>query len=184
MKRSAIALSSLLLIFTASQANADCNRASTQATTPTSRFAISSDGRTVTDSKTGLVWMRCATGSVWNNTRNECEDNDAITVSRMNWDVALQQAEHHNSQAGGFAGSTHWRLPNIKELASIVEYQCKSPAINQEIFPNIAGDLYWSSTPNRNAGTYYVHFDNGIVGSIHRTESLVRAILVRDRYEQ
>lgn len=186
MKRSAIALSSLSIVLAASQANADCNRASTQATTPTSRFAISDDGRTVTDSKTGLVWMRCTTGSAWNPTTSECA-NSSRTNTGMAWNVALQQPDLIN-ESGGYGGASNWRLPNIKELTSIVEYQCRAPAVNQEVFPNIDSTIIWSSTPSRLASqTYAVDFLNGNVFNQTRTgktsngQHVIGVMLVRDK---
>jgi hypothetical protein len=52
------------------------------------------------------------------------------------------------NNAGGLAGQADWRIPNIKELGSIVEYQCHNPAINLAAFPDTPSATYWSATPD------------------------------------
>lgn len=115
-----------------------CNTTSIIATTPTADFIDNGNG-TVTHTKTGLMWKRCAEGETWSQAAGVCNG----TASIMNWQAALQQAQTVNSAA--FAGFNDWRLPNIKELASIIEEQCTSPSANTTIF---AGTLQviWSST--------------------------------------
>ena len=63
-------------------------------------FVDNGDG-TVTDSATGLMWTK--------------RDSDKA----MNWQQALKYAEELN-----YAGYSDWRLPNAKELHSIVDYTC------------------------------------------------------------
>lgn len=123
---------------------------SVEPSTETNRFVVNDDG-TVTDSQTGLQWMQCSLGQQWQNA--SCIGD----ASELSWQQALQQA--HGYQ---FADTLGWRLPNIKELASISERACVRPAINAEVFPNTRGDDYWTSTPstldpNR---AWVVSFDN------------------------
>ena len=61
-------------------------------------FADNGDG-TVTDSATGLMWAQ------------------ADSIIGMDWESALAYAE-----SSELAGHTDWRLPNTKELQSIVDY--------------------------------------------------------------
>ncbi|OUD14669.1 hypothetical protein TPSD3_08605 [Thioflexithrix psekupsensis] len=122
-----------------------CNNA-IRASTPNDRFQINEDG-TVTDVRTNLVWKRCLEGQTGAN----CETGNA---SRFTWQQALQYAK----QVG-----EGWRLPNIKELASIVELKCDDPAINLSAFPNTRSSGVWSSSPVA-SGTYNawdVNFGNG-----------------------
>ena len=105
-------------------------------TTPTSQFVNNGDG-TVTDLTTGLMWMQCSLGQVWVN--GACT-GDAQT---LNWQEALLLA--HGYQ---FASQDGWRLPNIKELASLTERQCVRPAINETLFPSTPSDDFWTSTPS------------------------------------
>jgi hypothetical protein len=67
----------------------------------------------------------------------------------MTWADAEQAAKAINKKGQFFYSD--WRLPQLPELASIAERQCKSPRINLEIFPNTAADFFWSAT-SRPAG--------------------------------
>lgn len=75
------------------------------------KFVDNGDG-TITDQATGLMWMK------------------ADSAKGMNWQQALSYAENLEH-----AGYSDWRLPNAKELHSIVDYsRCpdvtNSPAID------------------------------------------------------
>ncbi|NVK23374.1 MAG: DUF1566 domain-containing protein [Gammaproteobacteria bacterium] len=145
--------------------------------TPDNRFTLNNDG-TVLDKQTGLLWMQCRLGQNWAN--NDCSDD----IVEYNWIDALAAAEDTN-----FAGFSDWRLPNIKELASIVELSCKNPSINEFIFPNsISIDSwqtrateYWTSTPyaikGNNQYSYYIDFGLGEDSEWRRSsEYLVRLV--------
>jgi hypothetical protein len=137
-KSLALAIFTLLPVITLAQT---CQTASIPATTPTNRFTVNNNG-TVSDSKTGLMWKKCSEGQ----SGADCSGGSAATYT---WQLALQQAQTVNN-GGGFAGYSDWRVPNVKELLSIVEEQCVSPAINLTVFPNTPSNLYWSSSPNAN----------------------------------
>jgi len=145
------------------------------ASTPTADFVDNGNG-TVTHTKTGLMWKKCSEGL----SGAGCATGAAATYT---WQGALQAAQNLNT-AGGFAGFTDWRVPNIKELASIVETQCVNPSVNATIFPNTISAMYWSASPvsysptetwlfdfstgiknrikkNGNVGTYYVRLVRG-----------------------
>lgn len=102
---------------------------------PDSRYILNTNG-TALDKKTGLLWMRCALGQFWTG------DTCIGLPQSSSWQQALQSAENKV-----FAGQSDWRLPNIKELQSLLESSCYSPAINLTVFPNASSDLYWSSSP-------------------------------------
>ena len=127
-------------------------------TTPDSRFVDEGDG-TITDTRTGLRWQRCPVGYQLNDNGTSGQyDDDTCTASAttlFNWQGALQAAEDLNG-SGGLSGFTDWRVPSVKELASIVEYRCESPAINDSIFPDTDSALYWSSTPRRLIDSVFV----------------------------
>ncbi|MDO9041940.1 MAG: DUF1566 domain-containing protein [Desulfocapsaceae bacterium] len=114
-----------------------CNTTSITATIPDSQLTDNGDG-TITDSKTGLMWKKCMEGV----TGNLCDTGVATTFT---WQTALQQPGVVNG--GGFATHQDWRLPNIKELTSIVEEQCYDPSINLNRFPNTPSSVVWSGSP-------------------------------------
>jgi hypothetical protein len=131
-----------------------CQTSSAPATTPDSQLTDNGNG-TVTDTKTGLMWKKCSEGQ----SGNHCEIGSAATYS---WQAAINRADVVN--LNGFAGYSDWRLPNIKELRSIVERQCFSPAINLTQFPNTASTLFWSASPYTNASddlAWHGDFDTG-----------------------
>ncbi|MCV6590083.1 MAG: DUF1566 domain-containing protein [Marinobacterium sp.] len=62
-------------------------------------FADNGDG-TITDNATGLMWMQ------------------SDSVEAMTWKEALEWAENYE-----YGGHSDWRLPNAKELQSLVDYE-------------------------------------------------------------
>jgi len=144
----------LALLAGQTRAQTTCNSAIPESA-PTSRFTGNGDS-TVTDTATGLTWKRCAEGQAWNGVA--CTG----TAGFHTWQQALQQAETLNT-GGGYAGYTDWRVPNIKELGSIVERKCYSPAINETVFPSTPSSGFWSASSNAgySGGAWYVFFYNG-----------------------
>jgi hypothetical protein len=105
-------------------------------------FTENGDG-TITDSATGLMWT---------------QDDSAIG---LNWEEALAWVVQMN--AADYLGFSDWRLPNAKELQSIVDYTRSpdttssaaiDPLFNVTSITNEAGQsdfpAYWSSTTHVN----------------------------------
>ncbi|MCP3950977.1 MAG: DUF1566 domain-containing protein, partial [Desulfobacterales bacterium] len=122
-------------------ADQTCQEEGIPAYTPTSRFSDHGDG-TVTDTQTDLMWAKCAEGL----SGGACLGGSAI---KRNWEGALDLAN-----ISTLADYDNWRLPNIKELRSIVEQQCYRPAINLDVFPNTPSPSsakddpgFWSASP-------------------------------------
>jgi len=116
------------------------------ASTPDSDFIIHNDG-TVTHSPTNLMWKVCSEGQTWNS--GSCIN----APTDHSWQQALQAPDILNTTTG-YAGYSDWRLPNIKELTSIVEYKCNSPAINESVFDATPAEAYWTSTPTTKPEPY------------------------------
>ncbi len=163
----------LSVLIWSGQAIAACQTATIIDTTPTVDFTDHGDG-TVTHTQTGLMWKRCSEGQVWDGTT--CTGS----ATTFTWQGSLQQAETLNNETG-YATFTDWRVPNIKELKSIVEMQCIQPSINSTIFPvTINTGWYWSSSPYAGLGSYawgvyfYVGNDGTLKKSLDHYVRLVR----------
>jgi hypothetical protein len=79
-------------------------------------YTDNGDG-TITDNNTGLMWEKQSDdGSIHD------QDNPYI------WADAFDHIDMLNATA--FAGYTDWRLPNIKELLSILNYEVSDPAVS------------------------------------------------------
>jgi hypothetical protein len=102
---------------------------------------------TVTDNLTGLIWLKNAncpnSTKTWNN---------AVVYAAVLYDGCTHCGGDNNDcglSDGSSAGD--WRLPNVKELQSLIHYGVHSPAL-----PNTAGTGQWSEgDPFTNVQSYY-----------------------------
>ena len=115
---------------------------------PNPRFTDNGNG-TVKDNLTGLIWLK-----------------HASAFGLRTWEQALSDA---NPLASGSAGLTDgsvagdWRLPNVKELESLIDFAYFGPALssasgkskwtNGDAFIGVQSYLYWSSTTYSNETT-------------------------------
>jgi uncharacterized repeat protein (TIGR02543 family) len=172
MRRNPVAalplLAMLLLLAVALPARAACTAANPNAnvieSTPTSNFTVNGDS-TVTHAKTGLMWKQCAEGLSGTN----CATG---TLTTMTWQNALKAANTANTAI--FAGHADWRLPNKKELESIVEFCGYNPSINQTVFPATPASLFWSGSSYADPSyAWYVYFGFGDAGAATKASSYV-----------
>jgi hypothetical protein len=150
MKSMIYILSLFAFVGSANANNQVCNE-NIQPSTPTINFIVNSDG-TVTDKTVNLMWMRCTFGQGYKD--DSCIGNPAT----LYWNEALSTAEQLE-----YASYNDWRLPNIKELATIIEDSCSSPAINLSVFPNTDNWAYWSSTVKSNTinSVFHLYLESG-----------------------
>jgi uncharacterized protein DUF1566 len=97
---------------------------------PEGRFVDQGDG-TISDTCTGLMWQK--------DIADVNRDGQHDVNDRLPWCEALAYCENLI-----FAGHDDWRLPNVKELQSIVDYGRFAPAIDPAFGAATGG--YWSST--------------------------------------
>lgn len=122
------------------------------------------------DPRTNLSWMRCSLGRDWAGTG--CVGD----LRRFTFDKA---------RAESAAVGDGWRLPTIRELASLVDHACGRPATDRVAFPDIVMNdegkaTYWSMTPAQAIpGMYYVvDFSDGDIDA-HSTGLWLHVRLVR-----
>lgn len=104
---------------------------------PSERFRDNGDG-TVTDVASKLMWMRCSMGQNWQSGR--C----AGAVGALSWGQAQQHADKVNLDGAAFYND--WRVPSLRELATITARECTRPRTNTAVFPGTAPAAYWSVT--------------------------------------
>ncbi|NND83208.1 MAG: DUF1566 domain-containing protein [Gammaproteobacteria bacterium] len=111
---------------------------------------IDNGNGSVTDTATGLTWQ-------------QQDDN----VTRTHADAITY------CQGLSLAGNSNWRLPNIKELITIVDFRVDSPSIDDAIFPNTNSSIYWSasSRANSSGSAWFVDFTFGVVSGFNGTSS-------------
>lgn len=92
---------------------------------PNPRFTVQTDTNCVLDNMTGLMWAR-----------------NANLVGVTNWDKAIIYCENLN-----YGGQTDWRLPNRRELFSLIDDGAMGVALPQgHPFSGVQDNYYWSST--------------------------------------
>jgi hypothetical protein len=110
---------------------------------PTARFVAGPTADCVTDTLTGLVWVR------------------APVYASYTWTEALTYANDLN-----LCGFTDWRLPNINELKSLVnsEVPILATFLNAQGFSGVQAAPYWSSTSHAAVPTvsaWYISMSDG-----------------------
>jgi len=139
---------------------------------PTPRFTDNNNG-TVTDNLTGLIWLKNA----------NCANAKAIWDTAIDYAAALFDGCTDCFGTVGDCGLSDdssagdWRLPNRKELLSLVDlgqYEPALPSVNP--FTGVewgTGNYYWSSTANAGLTTmaWCVLLDYGSVSYDHQATS-------------
>ena len=131
-------------------------------------FTVSADGQEVTDTKTGLIWRRCAEGMTASGVT--CTG----TATAFTYEAAITRASTQATNTG-----VAWRLPNVKELSSIADKSRVNPAIDTVAFPVAPASGFWSSSPDVGIANYAwgVYFGNGVVyGYLRINPSYVRLV--------
>jgi len=136
---------------------------------------------TVTDLNTGLVWEKVSDDGTVHD-----KDNTYTWANAFTGHVATLNAT-------SFAGHTDWRLPNVRELQSIVNYQSSNPMVSSAFKTNCAPGCpatgcsctasgnYWSSTSSVSSPSraWFVSFRYGNVDAFNSSGSKSVAAFVR-----
>ncbi len=103
---------------------------------PNQRFTDNDDG-TVTDNKTGLIWLKNA----------NCFDY-------QEWSTAMDLAKRLKNGACGLhdgSGTGQWRLPSNNEWEELIDQEASNPALPAgHPFTGVQSSYYWSSTEHYN----------------------------------
>ena len=141
-----------------------CKHEVIEATAPQNRFVIESllALNVVLDTRTGLRWRRCP---ILDDNSNAINPENVATlfdetcpssVKTVTWKAALEIA-------GQVVSATRqaWRLPNVKELASLIGDECSTPAVQSAAFPSVM------DFPDTAAGIFELdtHFSLSLVQS-------------------
>lgn len=107
----------------------------------------------VYDPTTGLMWQRSPSGY-------------------LDWQAALDYCRNLDQ-----VGFDDWRLPNVKELSTLLHPNSANPVLDDEVFPGIrTNQVFWSSTtyndPVRRNNAYTVALgDDGTVNKATKASS-------------
>ena len=143
---------------------------------------------TITDLNTGLMWEKKSADGSLHDVGKSFVWSSPVTDTVWDWIDAI------NTEVGngiGFAGFNDWRLPNVRELLSIIDYgrlnMAVNPAFNNNVSPGctvltcsaISSVPYWSSTTVATiAGdAWTVEFGAGhVVAFLKSVSNAVRAV--------
>jgi Protein of unknown function (DUF1566) len=103
------------------------------------RFKV--HGSEVSDRLAKLVWRRCPEGQRFND--GACTG----TAKQVTWMQALRHAANESARTG-----IVWRVPNLRELESIVDRARYNPAVDTDVFPWPTPYAFWSSTARARTG--------------------------------
>lgn len=108
----------------------------------TARFHVLepvAEERVVADLATGRMWTACS----WGQEGGDCAGEAAM----LDWAGALAACE-----GLVHGGLDDWRLPDVKELRSLVDPTRRLPAVDPEIFPN---PPWYGPSTTQNIGQYW-----------------------------
>jgi hypothetical protein len=119
----------------------------TRANAPAGRYVINAGA--VTDTKTGLLWQQQAPA--------------------QSYTFADAAAYCSGLQLAGYTNG--WRVPNVRELLSLIDDTRWAPAIDTAAFPETPSKYFWTSTTYASASSYAwsVIFTSGETSDVPKT---------------
>jgi hypothetical protein len=134
-------------------------------------LAYQDTGLTIINLNTGLEWEKKVTSS---GCLHCVDDVYTFADATTTWIDAVNA----ENAGAGYAGFNDWRLANVRELQSIVDYGRSNPSIDPAFGPT-AWSTYWSSTEIEfnTLGAWYVLFNIGdVLGTAKSNALRVRAV--------
>lgn len=127
----------------------ECNSTATVGVSwPQGRFvSVGLPADCVLDNLTGLIWLK-----------------DSTTIRANDWFDGLESIENANT-SGGFCGYTDWRMPNINELSSLINYGASNATTwltNQGFIMNSTYS-YWASSLYDYTDAWPVNMQDGSI---------------------
>ena len=140
-------------------------------------FAISGDGLTIYDNVTGLTWTRSP---------DLDSDGDIDLDDKPDFYTAQDYPALYNAQ--NFGGYDDWRVPNIKELYSLIDFRGTDPAVEGDdttgLIPFIDTDYFEFSYGITDAGERVIDSQfvttSQYVGTVFGDESCVFGVNLAD----
>jgi Protein of unknown function (DUF1566) len=131
---------------------------------PGSKLQVSEDGSEVLDPVAKLIWRRCSEGQTW----------DGLTCAGTPRTFGRAGALVYGARQ-----TDGWRLPNAKELRTLVDLGRVFPAFDPTLFPGTTTEgPYWTSTPKTDSAPdlWYVASGNGATHIDFHTAGSVRLV--------
>ena len=105
------------------------------------RCVADNENGTVTDNLTGLIWLKNANCAATRNWATALSD-----VVALNSDGEMN-SNNCGDTSNSSSHQTDWRLPNLREMQSLIDYGRSGPALpSGHPFTGVRSSNYWSST--------------------------------------
>jgi len=156
-------------------------------------------GQSSTQQKSTPLYVRCVRGGniedsnlsrndvteivTDNTTELQWQDDSEAKNNSLNMSAAIDYCEN-TLQLGTYSD---WRLPNVNELLSIVDFSSYHPAIDTSVFVNYLWIEYVTSSSSINNPTqvWYLSFNTGAVNTVAKDFALrVRCVRAGKRVKQ
>ncbi len=125
----------------------------------------------VTDTLTGLIWLQDANCISTTHATYNFDNDDPAGDGRVTWEHALEFVAGitvTGSYSDCAAGFSDWRLPNVREQESLIDYGEYTPALpDGHPFTGVQSYNYWSSSTHAGDTRYarYVGLNDGVVAA-------------------
>jgi len=152
-------------------------------------FRDNGDG-TITDQRSGLVWEKKSNDGSIHDMDNVYAWGRSVEPYTMDGPVVTEFLAALNTKPC-FAGHCDWRIPNLRELQTLANYERVNPAAWEDLDRGCkdgctvldcsctSGVITWTSTTHRLSprDAWAIHFTNGqSSGSVKTRRSAVRAV--------